>query len=245
MDGFFLLKNPVGNCSRWAQSLWICFSSQGAVSLEKALCDNLRYTVCMSVPAIVLAAGASRRLGQPKQLVRTDGETLLGRTIRVTQEAGAGPVCVVLGAHAEYILPMVEAANRDVVLNPQWEQGIATSIHCGLRWLTVNVPDANGVLLLVCDQPGLTTQHVCALLDKAASHDSCVVASTYGGIRGVPAMFPKSEFSKLMALQGDEGARGILKSPACCVIDVPFESGAIDIDTPADLAEHVPGFIQR
>jgi len=200
----------------------------------------------MSLPAIVLAAGASRRLGQPKQLVQMQGETLLARTIRLTLEAGAGPVGVVLAAGADRMLSSVDGPHVHAVINDQWEHGVATSIHAGLRWLRDGRPEASGVMLLVCDQPGLTSQHVRALLDGFAESDSTViVASVYAGIRGVPAILPKSEFPNLLALDGDQGARRLLLHPDCAVIEVAFESGVIDIDTPEDLARHIPGFTRR
>jgi len=190
---------------------------------------------------MVLAAGASRRLGQPKQLICVGGETLLARTIRVTQEAGADPICVVLGAYAENILQNLPPSNLHVILNEAWEQGIATSIHAGVRWLEKHVPTTEGVLLLVCDQPRLTAQHVGVLLARFdGCKSSCCIASTYAGVRGVPAILPKSEFAKLLALQGDQGARSLLQHPGCDLVS--FESGAVDIDTPADLSSINGGF---
>ena len=199
----------------------------------------------MSLPAIVLAAGASRRLGRPKQLVLLQGETLLSRTIRVTLEAGAGPVGVVLAASASNMLSGVDASGIQVVMNHQCEHGVATSIHAGLRWLQDNSPEAPGVLMLVCDQPGLTSEHLLMLLDSfSRSGPNCIVASVYGGIRGVPAILPRSDFPKLLALEGDQGAKMLLQHASCLVIEVPFERGSIDIDTPEDLARHMPGLGQ-
>jgi molybdenum cofactor cytidylyltransferase len=206
---------------------------------------GVRYTDGMSLPAIILAAGASRRLGQPKQLVQLRGETLLARTIRVTQEAGATPVCVVLGACVDSVLPSLHGCGVQAVINVEWEEGIATSIHAGLRWWFDHAAQASGVLLLVCDQLGLTSPHVSALLDSYAECAStCVVASVYAGLRGVPAIFPRSEFPNLLALRGDQGARRLLQHSTCPVIEVTFECGVIDIDTPEDLAEHISGFTQ-
>ncbi|MGA3049923.1 MAG: NTP transferase domain-containing protein, partial [Terracidiphilus sp.] len=101
-----------------------------------------------SVAAIVLAAGASRRLGQPKQLLMNGGETLLARSIRLAYEAGAGPVLVVLGAHLESIRAVVALNDAIVVINEKWEEGIASSIHAGLNELEAIAHDARGALIL-------------------------------------------------------------------------------------------------
>ena len=191
----------------------------------------------MTVPAIILAAGASRRLGHPKQLVRIEGETLLVRTIRVVCEAGADPVSVVLGANRERIESGIDLSNVRLVANSAWEQGIATSIHAGIQALLSLSPDATAALLLVCDQPKLTAEHLRALIaDYEQSAGAAIVASRYAGMAGIPAIFPASQFADLLALRGDTGARILLRNPKCEVIEIEFAGGETDIDTPADLA---------
>ncbi len=194
----------------------------------------------MSLPAIVLAAGASRRLGQPKQLVSIAGETLLERTIRVVEGAGCTPVCVVLGAQVERIQREVEMRRIFAVKNDRWEEGMASSIHAGVHWLREHVKDASGVLLLVCDQPRLSVDHLSALITRYDAADSTnVVASSYAGIRGVPAVFPRAKFDVLLELHGDQGARRLLHEAGRDVIDVAFESAATDIDTAEDLEKYL------
>jgi len=191
----------------------------------------------MKVPAIILAAGASRRLGHPKQLVCIEGETLLARTIRVVREAGVDPVFVVLGANRERIESGIDLSNVRLVVNSAWEQGIATSIHAGIQALQDLDSAANAALLLVCDQPKLTAEHLCALIAvHEQSEGAAIVASRYAGIAGIPAVFPASQFTDLLALRGDTGARNLLRNPKCEVIEIEFAGGGMDIDTPADLA---------
>jgi CTP:molybdopterin cytidylyltransferase MocA len=121
-------------------------------------------------------------------------------------------------------------------MNEVWERGIASSIHAGLGMLKMFAANAPGVLILTCDQPRLTSAHLARILGMfLAQPESAIVASAYGETVGTPAIFPRSVFPELRALEGDTGARAILKNPPCPVIEVPFPGGEIDIDTPADL----------
>ena len=190
----------------------------------------------MSVPAIILAAGGSRRLGQPKQLVCIAGETLLARAIRVVRASASDPILVVFGSHHENIRAAVDLSHVRVVMNPIWEQGIATSIHAGIRELLDLDPDAAAALFLVCDQPRLTTEHLRTLIEThEQASEPRIVASQYAGTAGIPAIFPKSQFAKLLALRGDAGARHLLRNPESPVVEVEFSDGEIDIDTPSNL----------
>lgn len=192
----------------------------------------------MTIPAIVLAAGASRRLGRPKQLLEIEAETLLCRAIRMAREAGADPVLVVLGASAETISGSVPLEQTIVVLNCEWEEGIASSIRAGIRVTVSCASDAPGVILMTCDQPRLSSGHLRTLIERfRGSSESAIAASTYGGVRGTPAVLPRGAFPRLLALQGDKGARSILADPQQAVVELPFEGGEIDIDTPADLGQ--------
>ncbi len=190
----------------------------------------------MPVAAIILAAGASRRLGQPKQLVPVDGEPLLARALRLAKEAGAEPVIAVLGAHAELIRPAISFDGAVLVVNDRWQQGMATSIHAGLHALATHAPESDAALILACDQPRLTADHLRSLLAvHAAKAEPSIVASAYAGTTGTPAIFPRQVFPRLLALRGDKGARALLADPPCPLIAVPFEGGEIDIDLPSDL----------
>jgi molybdenum cofactor cytidylyltransferase len=195
----------------------------------------------MPVAAIVLAAGASRRLGQPKQLLRLGGETLLERAIRMAAESGATPVFVILGAHSEQIraaVPLNQLPHAIPVLNSAWAQGMASSIHTALRPLSIVAPQAEGALILTCDQPRLTAAHLRALLQAFDAQPApAIVASAYAGVLGIPAVFPRQVFANLRALRGDKGARALLLQPPCPLISLPFPGGEIDIDLPADLAQ--------
>lgn len=180
----------------------------------------------MSIAAVVLAAGASRRLGSPKQLEMLGEETLLERTVRVAREAGCSPVIVVLGA--EYLQVIGNSALGDIVLviNDKWEEGMGSSVRLGVRTCGFAAKGAEGVVLMTCDQPAVTARHLRALMVGGE-----VRASRYAGRHGVPAFFPAKYFDGLMALSGDVGARELLGSAE----SVQLEGGELDIDTVADL----------
>lgn len=191
----------------------------------------------MEIGAIILAAGASLRLGRAKQLVSHNGETLLVRAIRVAHRAGARPLIVVLGAGYEEIAASVDLSAAQVVRNADWEQGIASSIHAGLRAMEQFAPDGEGAMILTCDQPRLTPEHLRLLMGTfRAQAGQCIVASAYAADLGVPAVFPRKMFAELYALSGDRGARVLFKAGARAVVPVDFPGGEIDVDTPQDLA---------
>lgn len=187
----------------------------------------------MPVSAIILAAGESRRLGHPKQFIEFEGETLLNRTLRLAREAGVHPVIVVLGAYFEEIQRSLPPQTQ-IVQNPEWQTGMASSIRVGVASLDADSP---GVLILTCDQPRLTASHLRALLAAFSSEPPVIAASHYGGKRGTPAVFPRSLFPALLALQGDQGARAILAQPPCALVEIDFPGGELDIDLPADLGQ--------
>lgn len=192
----------------------------------------------MTLPAIILAAGGSRRLGQPKQLLNFEGESLLERSLRLAREAGAAPVLAVLGANFASICAAVGFERAIPVLNDQWQSGMASSIHAGLSEAEVRAPEHAGALVMTCDQPRLTAQHLENLLKAFQEHGAkLIVASAYAGTKGTPAVFPRSVFGDLRALQGDKGARSLLAKATCPVLALPFAGGEIDIDLPADLVE--------
>lgn len=177
------------------------------------------------IPAIILAAGASRRLGRPKQLERLGGTTLLRRAV---EAAGpCDPVIVVTGFRAGDMARELEGTGARVVHNPGWEEGMASSLRTGLAALP---PGAEGALFLVSDQPAVSADLVGRIL---AAFDGRPVACVYAGVRGIPALLPARDFPRILELRGDRGARGLLRGEG--VVEVPFPEGAWDVDEPGDL----------
>lgn len=194
----------------------------------------------LSLATLLVAAGASRRLGQPKQLVRHRGRPLLAHTLDVALAAGGAPVTVVLGAHADLIRAQLPPLPAGVtfVENPAWAEGMGTSIAHGLQTLLAAHPATTGVLILVCDQPALDTALVKDFITRATVEPAAIVVADYGTGRGPPVYFPQSCFPDLLALRGDLGAKAVLRHHAQLVRTVPFPEGALDLDTPGDLARH-------
>jgi molybdenum cofactor cytidylyltransferase len=174
------------------------------------------------VGAIILAAGSSKRLGTPKQLVVLGAETLLDRTVRVARQAGCSPVVVVLGASAELIRRECNLEDAEVVLNKSWPEGMGSSVRLGVQALR----DVDGCVVMICDMPAVTAAHLQALMASGE-----LTASSYANRQGVPAYFPASAFGDLIKLEGDAGARSLLQSAQR--IELPC--GELDVDTIEDL----------
>jgi molybdenum cofactor cytidylyltransferase len=186
------------------------------------------------VACVLLAAGASRRLGFPKQLLRLNGETLLHRTARLALLVGVNPMYVVLGSRADELRNELSDLPVDVIVNADWETGMASSLKAGIEYMREADQSPDCLLVLVCDQTGLTEGHLQRLLVESAVHQGRMVASGYGEKVGVPAIFPSTCFDDLMAIQGDGGARELLRQNTTEVIIVSFPEGALDIDTAQD-----------
>ncbi len=181
---------------------------------------------------IILAAGSSSRLGTAKQALNYQGQTLLQRAVQTALDSDAEAVAVVLGANAEILQNTIADQPVHVFLNPDWEEGMASSIRCGINELQKAAPHLTSAILMLCDQPYIDTSLVNQLIQKASANK--IVASAYNGTVGAPALFDCSFFPALLSLSGHEGAKRILLDHTDAVISIPFPLGAIDIDTIAD-----------
>lgn len=177
----------------------------------------------MSVAAVILAAGSSQRLGRPKQNELIAGETLLQRAVRIANAAGLAPIIVV--TRGTIPTPAIPKEKIELVINRNPDEGIASSIRCGIAALASRAVE--GAVLMTCDQPAVTPSHLRAL-SRAVSG---MTGSRYERIIGIPAYFPKPSFTDLMALAGDVGARSLLQTAH----SIPAENLELDIDTQHDL----------
>jgi molybdenum cofactor cytidylyltransferase len=185
-----------------------------------------------AVAAVILAAGSSVRMGSPKQVLRFGGESLLRRTARAALAAGCEPVVVVTGAYADACEREVEGLDVQIVLNADWQTGMSSSVRAGIRRL--GHADVDAAVLLVCDQPHLTATVVSGLLATYRARPRPVIASSYGGGLGVPALFSRQLFSELLGVEGLAGAKAVIEKHAREADFVPFPGGGVDIDTPED-----------
>ncbi len=181
---------------------------------------------------VILAAGASTRLGQPKQLLKLGARTLLMQICETALSIENQGVVVVLGAHCEVIKPAVESLPVQVVFNEKWVEGMGSSIACGMSHLPENT---DSVLLLLCDQPFVSTSFLEKLVEKWHFFGCAIVASQYGGSFGPPAIFHQKLFVELAALKGQQGAKKLMEKHRSEMSLVDFPEGEKDVDTPEDL----------
>lgn len=185
--------------------------------------------------AVLLAAGASRRLGQPKQLIQLGNESLLRRTARLALASGCSPVFVVLGYEAEQLCPELDGLPVLAITNENWAEGIGSSLRCGVA--AAQRTRAENVLLLVCDQPRLSLEHLQSLLARHYRTGAPITASCYEERVGVPAIFALPLFPELLEIRGDRGARQVIERHAAVVQVVAWPEGAMDLDWPEQLTD--------
>jgi len=195
---------------------------------------------------VVLAAGASTRLGRPKQLVMHEGLPLVRRAAIAAADAGAAPVLVVLGADADEIAPALAGLQSvSVVMNADWHTGLASSLAAGLRALGTIDSEAefdaefdagyDAVLVTLADQPLVDAAALRRVL-VAFTHQQRIVAAEYDGVIGVPAIFAREHLADLLRLTGDAGAGSWLRRHAGDVTRVRLDAAALDVDTERDVA---------
>ncbi len=185
----------------------------------------------MKIGAVVLAAGGSSRLGQPKQLLRHRGRPLVRRAAVVALEVGCAPVVVVVGAERAKVTASLRNLAAEIVPNEDWSRGIGTSIRAGVAHLR----ECDGLLILTCDQPQVDAALLRKLIARHEQTQNPMVASAYAETIGIPAFFARVCFDNLLSLGNDVGAKALLTARPGEVASVAFPEGALDIDTPPDL----------
>ncbi|MBB6002973.1 NTP transferase domain-containing protein [Arcicella rosea] len=193
----------------------------------------------MKISSLILAAGSSSRLGSPKQLVEYKGEILVSK---ITQLALAitDNVLIVLGANENIIQPKLTELVQEnqqklkVIVNTDWNEGIGNSISFGVKQL---FDTSDAILILLCDQPFVGSLLLQKMMQAFANTEYSIIACKYANQLGVPILFGKKYFLELMSLNGDLGAKVLLKQYGGSVMSIDFPEGIYDIDTQEDLAK--------
>ncbi|OXA76464.1 molybdenum cofactor cytidylyltransferase [Flavobacterium aquidurense] len=191
---------------------------------------------------VILAAGNSSRLGQPKQLLGYKDSTLLKNTIAEAFLVPDVVIMVVTGANNQLIEEEQDPSRIKICFNPDWEMGMSSSIVKGLNTLLHLYPDCENCIFAVCDQPYVSSLVFESLIKEHSKTKKGIVASAYSGTVGTPVLFNKKYFGELATLQGQEGAKKIINAYLEDTVSVSFEKGNIDIDTEDDYNKLISGF---
>ncbi len=187
-----------------------------------------------NIAIIILAAGASTRMGTPKQLLPYQGYSLIRRTIESAVASVCKPVVVVLGANAQRIACEINQSSVMVVENPDWHLGMGSSIRRGILEIATCSPTIDAAVITVCDQPFLDPEIINHLVAAYNSTGKPIVACQYADTLGVPVLFKHTLFDELATLTETVGAKKLINKYHNQVFSIPFPLGVIDIDTPID-----------
>ncbi len=181
---------------------------------------------------IILAAGNSSRMGEPKQLMKFKNKTFLQHIVEESKEANLNPVICVTGYQSDQISKAIAGMNVTIIYNEQWSEGMGTGIAAGIK--EVLPSDIDSVILTVSDQPYVSSGLFAKMLTMKDQSGKRIVASSYAGTVGTPVLFDREYFNQLKSLDGNQGAKNIVNMNMSDVCTVKFEKGSIDIDTKED-----------
>ena len=187
---------------------------------------------------IILAAGESSRLGQPKQLVPWRGQPMLRHAARMAIEAQLGPVIVILGAVDQPCREILHGLDLRIAHNPDWASGMGGSVVAGVKAMAAD--DLQNVIVMLCDQPFIDSDVMNKLVAKRDESGCEVVASKFGEAMGPPVLFSKNRFATLLTLTGQQGAKAILRAETS-LATIDCAEAAQDLDTPDDLRRLTEG----
>lgn len=198
----------------------------------------------MKTGIILLAAGSSSRLGRPKQLINYQGKTLIQYSIEVARQSAAEDLVVVLGANSKLIQTGIQSKDIPMLVHAHWEEGMSSSMQCGLRHLSTT-SQVEQVILMLCDQPYVSQELLDQLIHEKKTSGKGIVACRYAGTVGVPALFDQCYFLELLELKGSEGAKKVILSHLEDVFLIDFPLGAVDLDTEEDVNQFLTRYPQK
>ncbi len=182
---------------------------------------------------LILAAGASSRMGQPKQLLPLQEQTVVERVVTTCMDSGLGTVTLVLGAHAEEVQALVRSQAVEAVVHRDWEEGMGSSLAAGIRHiLSTHKPEH--LMVVLGDQVALTGASLQTLYRVYLQSPKSMAISTFAGVAGPPAVFSSRWYEFLSKLSGDAGAKPVISTHQEEVLRVPLAVAAVDLDTPSD-----------
>jgi molybdenum cofactor cytidylyltransferase len=193
-------------------------------------------TVCL-----LLAAGSSSRMGQPKMMLPYNSKTLLQHIIDEVKATKNTTLLIVTGCYHTLIELSLIKQQIPLVKNEQWQAGMGSSIQTGMAYLMQHYPAATNVLIMVCDQPFISANLLQQMMAAKLNTGKGIVACTYIGAIGTPVLFDKKYFNQLLFLQGASGAKKLVQQFEEDVVTINFPAGVMDIDTPADYEKLLGG----
>jgi molybdenum cofactor cytidylyltransferase len=182
---------------------------------------------------VILAAGGSRRMGQPKQLLPFRDRTLLRHAVETAVASMCRPILVVIGAHAELVSLELQSLPVLIAYNPEWATGIGSSLRVAIQTLGA-IDGIEGVVITLSDQPLVSADAVKKIVEAHYQTGKDIVASEYADTHGVPLFIGKRFFDEISALAGMEGAKCVIDRHLEEMTTVPLVEAASDIDTPND-----------
>jgi len=189
-----------------------------------------------TVGLVLLAAGESKRMGSPKQLLKIGSNSLIYHMTKKALRSSCFPVVIVLGASKSLVISEIENLPVFVTENPDWESGMSSSIKIGIREMLRVYPPVKAGIIMVIDQPHITTPLINELVDAHKTNATkSIIASTYEGACGTPVLFDKKWFVQLLKLKGDKGAKALITNcPPSELSTINFVKGEVELDTLED-----------
>lgn len=185
-----------------------------------------------SIYVAILAAGCSRRFGSTKQITPLDGTPLVRHVVDVARQVCDNRTLIIAGHDWSNVIKAASTDGGFFAINEHFASGMGSSIAMAIRTCRSR---ADAVLLMLCDQPLITVEHLRSLIDKWSGDENEIVATAFAETVGPPVLFAKGAFADLVALRGDQGANALLHDPRFNLLSVPFADAAVDIDTLKDL----------